>query len=182
MDVVRLQLPEVLLIRPRVYHDERGFFLEVWNRRAFQDAGIETDFVQLNHSASVRDTLRGLHFQYRRPQSKLVRVLSGRVYDVAVDLRPGSVTFGRWAGTELSAEANELLWIPEGFAHGFCVLSERAEFEYLCGDFYDAEDEGAVIWNDPEIGIPWPVERPLISGKDAAAPRLSEVRPRLLES
>jgi dTDP-4-dehydrorhamnose 3,5-epimerase len=179
MQVESLALPEVKRIRPRVFGDERGFFMEAWNRLRFAQAGLPDDFVQLNHSSSVRDTLRGLHLQFRRPQGKLVRVLSGTIWDVAVDARPGSPDFGRWVGVELAARDHDWLWIPPGFAHGFCVLSDTAEFEYLCTDYYDPLDEGGFHWADPAVGITWPVSSPLLSPKDAAAPSLASLRERL---
>jgi dTDP-4-dehydrorhamnose 3,5-epimerase len=179
MQVLPLEIPDVKLIRPRVFADERGFFLEAWNARAFAAAGIGRDFVQLNHSRSRRGTLRGLHFQWTQPQGKLVRALSGVIHDVAVDLRPGSPHFGRWTARRLDAADHELLWIPEGFAHGFCVLSETADFEYLCSDYYRPEDEGVLRWNDPALAIDWPLAEPQLSEKDATAPGLAELLPRL---
>ena len=179
MDVLSLQIPEVRLVRPQVHGDSRGFFLEVWNRERYAALGMDRPFVQLNHSRSGRGTLRGLHFQWTRPQGKLVRLISGQVFDVAVDLRPDSPTFGRWAGHLLNAENQEQLWIPERFAHGFCVLSPHADFEYLCTEPYQAQDEGVLRWNDPEIGVAWPLADPLLSDKDRAAPLLAELRERL---
>jgi dTDP-4-dehydrorhamnose 3,5-epimerase len=168
-------LPEVLLVEPRVFRDDRGFFLETYHERRYREAGLEARFVQDNHSRSVRGTLRGLHCQRLRPQGKLVRCVEGELFDVAVDLRRGSPTFKRWVGVLLSAESFRQLWIPEGFAHGFCVLSEHAQMEYKCTDFYAPDDELSLIWNDPEIGIEWPVEKPRLSDKDAGAPCLAEV-------
>jgi dTDP-4-dehydrorhamnose 3,5-epimerase len=170
----------VLLVEPDVFRDPRGFFLETFHARKYREGGIAADFVQDNHSRSGRGTLRGLHSQLRRPQGKLVRAVRGEIFDVAVDLRPGSKTFGRWTGATLSEENFRQIWVPPGFAHGFCVLSEMAEVEYKCTDFYDKGDEIGILWNDPAIGIDWPVEEPLLSAKDAALPRLSEVR-KLLE-
>jgi dTDP-4-dehydrorhamnose 3,5-epimerase len=170
----------VLLVEPDVFRDPRGFFLETFHARKYREGGIAADFVQDNHSRSGRGTLRGLHTQLRRPQGKLVRAVRGEIFDVAVDLRPGSKTFGRWTGATLSEENFRQIWVPPGFAHGFCVLSEMAEVEYKCTDFYDKGDEIGILWNDPAIGIDWPVEEPLLSAKDAALPRLSEVR-KLLE-
>jgi len=169
------RIPEVVLIEPDVHRDPRGFFLETWHQRKYADAGITGPFVQDNHSQSCRGTLRGLHAQRRRPQGKLVRVMEGEVLDVAVDIRRGSPTFGRWVGDRLSGENLRQLWIPPGFAHGFCVLSERVHLEYKCTDFYDAGDEIAIAWDDPEIGIEWPLADPTLSAKDAAAPRLADV-------
>jgi len=166
-------LPGVVLIEPDVYRDGRGFFLETWHERKYAEAGIRGPFVQDNHSHSLRGTLRGLHAQARRPQGKLVRAVEGAMFDVAVDIRPGSPDFGRWYGVELSGENFRQLWIPPGFAHGFCVLSERVHVEYKCTEFYDREDEIAVAWNDPAIGIAWPTDAPILSARDAAAPRLA---------
>ena len=166
------QIPDVVLIRPRVFGDERGFFLESWEERKFAAAGINAKFVQDNHSRSARHTLRGLHYQMQQTQGKLVRVVNGTVFDVAVDIRRSSPTFGKWVGVVLSAQNHEMLWVPEGFAHGFMVLSESADFLYRCTDFYAPAQERAIRWNDPEVGIRWPLPagaEPLLSGKDAAA-------------
>jgi len=172
-------LPGVLVIEPDVHRDPRGFFLETWHQRKYAEGGVTGPFVQDNHSHSRRGALRGLHAQVHRPQGKLVRAVDGEVFDVAVDIRRGSPTFGRWVGDHLSGENLRQLWIPPGFAHGFCVLSETVHFEYKCTDFYDASDEIAIAWNDPEIGIEWPLADPTLSAKDAAAPRLAEVLDRL---
>ncbi len=172
-------LPEVVLIEPDVFKDARGFFLETWHQRKYAEAGIRGPFVQDNHSHSGRGTLRGLHAQLRRPQGKLVRAVEGEMFDVAVDIRRGSPHFGRWVGVCLSGENFRQLWIPPGFAHGFCVLSERVHVEYKCTDFYDREDEVTVAWNDPEIGIEWPLTTPTLSAKDAAAPLLRALLDRL---
>jgi dTDP-4-dehydrorhamnose 3,5-epimerase len=179
MKLTPTTIPEVVLIEPDVYRDPRGFFLETWHERKYAEGGIHGPFVQDNHSHSGQGALRGLHAQLRRPQGKLVRVVEGEVFDVAVDIRRGSPTFGRWVGDRLSGENLRQLWIPPGFAHGFCVLSETVHFEYKCTDFYDASDEIAIAWNDPEIGIEWPLEQPTLSKKDAAAPPLSAVLDRL---
>jgi dTDP-4-dehydrorhamnose 3,5-epimerase len=173
------ELPGVLLIEPAVFRDARGFFLESYHAARFAEAGIEAPFVQDNHSFSVRGTLRGLHGQLRFPQGKLVRCTEGSVFDVAVDVRRGSPSFGRWAGFELSAENFRQLWIPPGFLHGFCALSERAQVQYKCTELYRPEDEVGVVWNDPELAIHWPVEAPLLSDKDRALPRLASVVDRL---
>ena len=173
------ELPGVLLIEPDVHGDARGFFLETWHERKYAEAGIHGPFVQDNHSFSTRGTLRGLHAQHLHPQGKLVRAVEGEMFDVAVDIRRGSPTFSRWVGFVLSGENFRQLWIPPGFAHGFCVLSERVHVEYKCTDFYDAEDELAVAWNDPDIGIAWPIPAPALSAKDARAPRLAEIADRL---
>jgi len=172
-------LPGVLLVEPVVHRDSRGFFLETYHQQRYREAGIAGTFVQDNHSRSVRGTLRGLHFQLRRPQGKLVRALAGEMFDVAVDIRRGSPTFGRWFGARLSAENFLQIYVPPGFAHGFCVTSEVGEVEYKCTELYDPEDELGIAWNDPEIGIEWPLPEPLLSAKDKAAPRLSEVLDRL---
>jgi len=163
-------IPDVLLLEPKVFGDARGFFLESWNRRAFDAAvGRPVEFVQDNHSLSAKGVLRGLHYQLPHPQGKLVRVVRGEVFDVAVDLRRGSPTFRRWAGEVLSAENRRLLWIPEGFAHGFLVLSEHAEFLYKTTDYWHPEGERCIRWDDPELAIAWPLggARPVISAKDA---------------
>jgi dTDP-4-dehydrorhamnose 3,5-epimerase len=170
-------LPEVWLVRPRVFADPRGFFLESYNRRAMESLGIHQSFVQDNHSRSGRGVLRGLHYQLGQPQAKLVRVTLGRVFDVVVDIRRGSPHFGRWTGHELSADNHLMLFAPEGFAHGFLVLSEVAEFQYKCSDFYSPAEERAIAWDDPDLAIAWPLEglEPLLSDKDLRAPRLAEV-------
>lgn len=175
MRFLATDLPGVVLVEPDVHRDDRGFFLEVYHARKYADGGIEATFVQDNHSRSTRGTLRGLHGQRRSPQGKLVRVIDGEVFDVAVDVRRGSPTFGRWVGTVLSAENFRQLYVPVGFVHGFCVLSERADVQYKCTEFYEATDEFAVRWNDPAIGIEWPIREPLLSAKDAGAPLLSEI-------
>lgn len=169
----------VLLVEPDVFRDPRGFFMEAYHARKYAEGGIPVEFVQDNHSLSVGGTLRGLHAQEKHPQGKLVRAIEGVVFDVAVDIRRGSPTFGKWVGYELSSENHRQLYTPPGLAHGFCVLSERAQVEYKCTDFYDPDDEFGIIWNDPEIAIDWPIESPVLSGKDAALPRLSEVLERL---
>jgi dTDP-4-dehydrorhamnose 3,5-epimerase len=166
------EIPDVVLIRPQVFGDPRGFFLESWQERKFAAAGIRATFVQDNHSRSTRHTLRGLHYQLRHPQGKLVRVVAGRVYDVAVDLRRHSPHFGRWVGATLSADDHDMLWVPPGFAHGFLVLSDSADFLYRCTDFYAPQDERAILWNDPQLGVAWPLPtgvEPVLSGRDAVA-------------
>jgi len=162
------ELPGVVLLEPRVHEDHRGFFLESYSQRTFAELGIRHRFVQDNHSRSVRGVLRGLHYQLRQPQAKLVRVTRGRVFDVAVDIRRGSPGFGRWAAAELSEDNRRILFAPEGFAHGFLVLSEVAEFQYKCSDFYDPGDERGIAWNDPTIAIAWPLAglEPILSGRD----------------
>lgn len=180
MKFVPTELTEVILIEPVVHRDDRGFFLECYHVDRFREGGITVNFVQDNHSRSTHGTLRGLHAQTARPQDKLVRVLAGEIYDVAVDVRRGSPTFGQYAGEVLSAENFRQLFVPKGFIHGFVVTSETAEVEYKCSDVYDPTGELGVRWNDPAIGIPWPIENPVLSEKDAAAPLLSEIDPELL--
>ncbi len=175
MRFLPLEIPEVILVEPKVHGDDRGFFLETYHQRKFADGGITAAFVQDNHSYSVRGTLRGLHAQLRRPQGKLVRVILGEIFDVAVDIRPHSPTFGRWVSEVLSGENLHQLYVPPGFAHGFCVLSETAHVLYKCTELYDPEDEIVIAWNDPRIGIPWPVESPLLSPRDLAAPQLEKL-------
>jgi dTDP-4-dehydrorhamnose 3,5-epimerase len=175
MNVLPTELPGVLIVEPRVFGDGRGFFFESYQQRRYAEAGIPGPFVQDNVSRSARGILRGLHFQHPRAQGKLVMVLAGSVFDVAVDVRRGSPTFGKWVGVELSGENKRQLWIPPGFAHGFCVTSESADFAYKCTDFYAPEHEHTVAWNDPRIGIRWPVEQPQLSTKDAAGKPLAEL-------
>ncbi len=169
-----------MVIEPAVHGDERGFFFESWNAERFARHGLDMRFVQSNVSSSSRGVLRGLHYQWPRPQGKLVSVLEGEVYDVAVDIRHGSPHFGRWAAAILSAENRRQFWIPEGFAHGFAVLSERAVFSYLCTDVYVKEADAGVRWNDERIGVDWPISDPILSGKDALAPFLADVPPERL--
>jgi dTDP-4-dehydrorhamnose 3,5-epimerase len=168
------EIPDVILIEPRVFADPRGFFMETYEAQRFREAGIDVSFVQDNHSRSVRGTLRGLHYQIEQPQGKLCRVVQGEVYDVAVDLRRASPTFGRWTATILSAENRRQLYVPPGLAHGFCVLSDTADFLYKCTDFYSPGHERTLLWNDPQLGIPWPVSQPLLSPKDLAGRTLAE--------
>lgn len=175
MIVRATNLPGVLLIEPRVFHDERGYFLESFNAgryAAHENMGLPTAVVQTNHSRSRRGVLRGLHFQRRKPQGKLVSVARGRIFDVAVDLRPGSATFGRWTGVLLDDEAPRQIWIPAGFAHGFCVLSDVADVTYACTALYAPDDDLGIRWDDPTIGVQWPIASPLVSPKDAALPTL----------
>ncbi len=175
MQVTETDLPGVLLIEPKRFGDHRGFFMETWNRARYAEAGLDVEFVQSNLSGSAKGVLRGLHYQYPNPQGKLVQVISGSVFDVAVDIRTGSPTFGQWVGYELSEENHRQLYVPEGFAHGFCVLSEFAVFSYLCTSLYDADADAVVRWDDPEIGIEWPVDDPQLSAKDSQAPLLGSV-------
>jgi dTDP-4-dehydrorhamnose 3,5-epimerase len=175
MKLTHLELPGVVLVEPTVFPDERGFFLETFHERKYREGGIQASFVQDNQSRSVRGTLRGLHSQRQHPQGKLVRAIEGEIFDVAVDIRRGSPTFARWVGVRLSAENFHQLYVPPGFVHGFCVLSEIAQVEYKCTDFYAPNDEQSVIWNDPDLGIDWPIDDLVISSKDRAAPRLAEI-------
>lgn len=168
MNIIKTAIPEVLIIEPRVFGDERGFFFESFNQRQFNDAvGRQVNFVQDNHSRSAKGVLRGLHYQIKQPQGKLVRCSLGAVFDVAVDMRRSSATFGQWVGVELSADNKRQLWVPEGFAHGFAVLSDTAEFLYKTTDYYAPEFERCIIWNDPTLAINWPLQQPALSGKDA---------------
>jgi dTDP-4-dehydrorhamnose 3,5-epimerase len=169
-----LELPGLIVIEPDVHRDARGFFLESYHAQKYRHGGIPDAFVQDNHSRSVRGTLRGLHAQRRRPQGKLVRAVRGEIYDVVVDLRPGSPTFRQWAGLTLSAENFLQCYVPPGCAHGFCVLSDWAEVEYKCTDFYDPADEFGIVWNDPDLAIAWPVRDPVLSAKDRGLPRLAD--------
>ena len=168
-------LPGVLLIEPMVFEDDRGFFMETYHRGKYGEAGIDQAFVQDNHSHSRRFTLRGLHYQLNHPQAKLVYVITGEILDIAVDIRRGSPTFGRWTGTLLSAKNRRQLFIPAGFAHGFCVLSETADVIYKCTDLYAPGDEYGILWSDPTIDVVWPIENPFLSEKDKKNPRLEDV-------
>jgi dTDP-4-dehydrorhamnose 3,5-epimerase len=171
MEIVETNLAGVLEIHPTVFSDERGFFMETWNKQAFTNAGLDVEFVQDNHSLSCQGTLRGLHYQIKHPQGKLVRATLGTVFDVAVDMRKDSPTFGQYASCILSAENKKMFWIPPGFAHGFYVLSETAEFQYKCSDIYAPEYDRTLLWNDPELGIEWPLvdgKSPFLSAKDEA--------------
>lgn len=175
MKILPAKLPGLLIVEPDVYGDNRGFFTETWHRKRYAESGIDRLFVQDNLSRSVKGTLRGMHFQIRHPQAKLVQAISGELFDVAVDLRPDSPAFGKWEGVLLSDENMRQLYIPEGFAHGFCVLSDTALFSYKCTDFYAPDDEGGLLWSDPDIGIEWPVNEPTLSAKDRAHPRLRDL-------
>ena len=172
---IETELPGVLILKPRIFRDARGCFAEMYHAAKFKDLGITADFVQDNYSYSSRGTLRGLHYQLRRPQAKLCRVTRGEVFDVAVDIRRGSPNFGKWTGTVLSAEEMNQIFIPAGFAHGFVVLSETAEFFYKCSDFYDPSSEGGVAWNDPNLSIKWQVDAPVLSKKDSGYPMLTQI-------
>lgn len=180
MKIHETSLPSVLLLEPQVFGDARGFFYESYNQARFREAGISATFVQTNFSRSVKGTLRGLHYQWPHAQGKLVSVVEGEVFDVAVDIRRDSPTFGKWAGVMLNAENKRHLWIPEGFAHGFCVVSDHAIFTYQCSAFYNREADAGIRWNDPDIGIDWPVTQPLLSDKDMKAPLLKDVLPERL--
>lgn len=179
MRVTPTELPGVLLIEPVVHRDTRGFFLETFHAGRYAAAGLPTVFVQDNHSSSVQHTLRGLHLQLRKPQGKLISVVEGEIWDVAVDVRPGSRTFGTYAATVLSSQNFRQLYVPPGCAHGFCVLSATAQVQYKCTDLYDPHDELGIAYDDPAIGIPWPVERPIVSDRDRQHPRLTGVLDRL---
>ena len=175
MQVIETDLPEVFMLAPKVFGDERGFFMESYNKRLLAELGLAYDFVQDNHSRSAQGVLRGLHYQIEQAQGKLVRVVSGEVFDVAVDIRKSSVHFGRWVGMHLSAENKRLAWIPPGFAHGFLVLSESADFLYKTTDYYAPEHERSIRWDDPQLAIDWPIEGlPTVSGKDAVGATLAE--------
>jgi dTDP-4-dehydrorhamnose 3,5-epimerase len=175
VNIIETALPGVLLIEPRVFGDGRGFFMESWNAESFAGAGLDMTFVQDNHSKSARGVLRGLHYQNPEPQGKLVRVVAGAVYDVAVDLRRSSPHFGKWIGYELSAENKRMLWVPPGFAHGFLSLADGTEFLYKCTAFYRPQNEQSLLWNDPAVGIDWPLDgiEPLLAAKDAAGTPLA---------
>ena len=178
MKVIATAIPDVLLIEPRVFGDERGFFYESWNQRAFAEAGLEAEFVQDNHSRSQQGVLRGLHYQIQHPQGKLVRAVVGAVYDVAVDMRRSSPTFGQWVGFELSAENKRMAWIPPGFAHGFYVLSDAAEFLYKTTDYWYPEHERTLAWDDSRLAIAWPLDgEPVLSAKDADGMGLEQAEP-----
>ena len=177
MKVTPCAIPDVLLIEPQVFPDDRGFFLESYNRERFAAAGIDTLFVQDNHSRSVKGTLRGLHYQRAPGQAKLVRVARGSIWDAAVDIRPGSPTFGQWVAEELSEENQRMLLVPVGFAHGFVVLSEEADVLYKCSHFYVPETEAGIAWDDPDVGLAWPDSAPMLSARDQGNPHLREVFP-----
>lgn len=177
MNIIETAIPDLLIIEPNVFGDDRGFFMESWNADRFREQGLDLHFVQDNHSRSAKGVLRGLHFQNPNPQGKLVRVTSGRVWDVAVDLRRTSSHFGKWAGVELSAENKRMFWVPPGFAHGFLTLEDGTDFLYKCTGRYDPSSEHSLLWNDPSIGIDWPLDgiEPQLSGKDVAGKPLAEI-------
>lgn len=179
MEIISTAIPDVLLFKPKVFGDERGFFMETFRQSWFDEKKINQTFVQDNHSASEKGVLRGLHYQLKQPQGKLVRVIAGEVYDVAVDLRKNSSTFGQHVATKLSAQNKLIMWVPPGFAHGFLVLSETAEFVYKCTTYYEPEDEYSLLWNDPALDIPWPLENigePILSHKDSKAALLADAK------
>ena len=175
MNILPTGLPGVTILEPRVFRDDRGYFLETWNQSRYAEAGLTTRFVQDNVSSSARGVLRGLHYQQPSPQGKLVQALHGEIFDVAVDIRVGSPTFGRWEGVTLSAENGRQFYVPEGYAHGFVVVSEHALVSYKCTEYYQPKSEGSLRWDDPDLAIAWPVDVPRLSPKDLDAPRLREV-------
>ncbi len=176
MNIKETKLPGVLILEPKVFTDDRGYFLETWNSTRYEQAGIHGPFVQDNISFSKKGILRGLHFQYPQSQGKLIQVLSGEVMDVVVDICVGSPTYGQWVGEVLSESNHRQIYVPPGFAHGYCVTSETALFSYKCTDFYNPATEHGIIWNDPDIRIEWPIEQPVLSTKDAVYPRLKDLR------
>lgn len=176
MDVIETLLPGVLLLQPKVYADTRGFFMETYHLQRFREIGIDLPFVQDNHSRSARGVLRGLHYQEPHAQGKLVRCSGGALFDVVVDVRVGSPQFGKWAAVELNEENKQMLWVPPGFAHGFLAMTEGADLIYKCTAFYHPESDRSVLWNDPDLGIEWPIAAPQLSPKDAAAPRLKDAK------
>jgi len=175
MNITETKLAGVLIIEPKVFGDSRGFFKETFQAERYLEVGIEYTFVQDNYSRSQKGVLRGLHFQITKPQGKLVSCPKGAVFDVAVDIDPKSTTYSQYVGVELTEENHKQLWVPPGYAHGFCVLSETADFQYKCTDYYDPSDEGGVIWNDPDVAIQWPITNPSLSSKDALLPTLAEL-------
>ena len=175
MNVTETKLAGVLIVESKVFGDARGFFKETFQAERYREAGIEYTFVQDNYSRSQKGVLRGLHFQITKPQGKLVSCPKGAVFDVTVDIDPNSITYGQYVGVELTEENHKQLWVPPGYAHGFCVLSETADFQYKCTDYYDPSDEGGVIWNDPDVAIEWPIADPSLSNKDAILPTLAEL-------
>ena len=177
MQIIASDIKDVQIIEPQVFKDDRGYFLEIYHLNRFKSAGLPDLFVQDNLSFSVKNTLRGLHFQVTRPQAKLVQVISGEIFDVAVDIRPTSPTFGRWVSVFLTEYNKRQVFIPEGFAHGFYVLSDGAHVTYKCSDFYNANDEGGILWSDPAIGIEWPATHPLVSAKDSRLPVIGDIPP-----
>ena len=177
MDCIETGLPGLLIIEPEVHGDRRGYFMETWHARRYAAAGLPERFMQANISRSTAGVIRGLHYQYPEPQGKLVQVLDGRIFDVAVDIRSGSPTFGEWAGVELSADNHRQFYVPEGFAHGFCVLGEGATISYLCTREFSARYDAALAWDDPDIAVDWPIDPASLSAKDRSAPRLKDIPP-----
>ena len=175
MDIIETSLDGVFLVKLDCYRDERGFFLETYQLKKYSTIGIDDSFVQENHSRSYKGVLRGLHFQIKRPQSQIVTVMNGRIYYIVVDLRAESSTFGKHYGVELDDKEIRQIWVTEGFAHGYCVLSEQVDLHYKVSRFYDPSDEGGVLWNDPDLGINWPLERPIIKKRDAEYPRIKDL-------
>jgi dTDP-4-dehydrorhamnose 3,5-epimerase len=180
MNVIRTTIRDLLIIEPKVFGDERGFFYETFQAERYKAAGIDVVFVQDNRSRSSQGVLRGLHFQKNKPQGKLVTVTDGEVFDVAVDLRPGSETFGQHESVILTGQNKLQFYVPPGFAHGFCVLSETADFQYKCTDYYDPSDESGLLWNDPSLQIQWPLSKPLLSDKDMIQPMLDEIKDKII--
>lgn len=176
LTIQNILIEGVAIIQPNHFEDERGFFLESYNKDRYAKAGLNYDFVQDNHSHSSKGVLRGLHYQRTKPQGKLVRVVKGKVFDVAVDMRQTSSTFGQWESVILSEKNKIQFWVPPGFAHGFLVLSDTADFEYKCTDYYNPDDEGSILWNDPNLGIQWPIDDPKLSKKDACAPKITDLK------
>lgn len=181
MNITKTKLPGVLIVEPKIFRDSRGFFKESFQENTYNEIGIDYKFVQDNHSHSVKGVLRGLHFQKKNPQGKLVSCLKGAVYDVIVDINLNSKTFGKYLGVKLTGNNHKQIWIPPGFAHGFCVLSETADFIYKCTNHYDPDDEGGLLWNDPDIGIDWPIDQPILSEKDKVFPTLTELTTNVLK-
>ncbi len=175
--VIPTDIEGLVILAPGVFNDSRGYFMETYQANRYSENGLDCSFVQDNLSFSIQGTVRGLHFQIRHPQAKLVQVVSGEIFDVAVDLREGSATFGKWVGVTLSEENHRQLFVPAGFAHGFCVLSKHAHFIYKCSDYYAPDDEGGILWSDPKIGVDWPVTTPVVSEKDMGLPLLSALSP-----
>ena len=180
MNIIQTKIQDILIVQPDIFGDNRGFFMESWHKQRYIDAGITSDFVQDNISFSTFGILRGLHFQYKNAQAKLVQVLKGEVYDVAVDIRRGSPTFGQYVSVILSGENKKQMFIPKGFAHGFCVLSENALFMYKCSDYYNAQNEAGIFWSDSDIAIDWPVKEPCLSEKDIKYPKLKDIQAKIL--
>ena len=180
MRIIATDIQDVQIIEPQIFEDDRGYFLETFHINRFKSSELTHAFVQDNLSFSVKNTLRGLHFQVTRPQAKLVQVITGEIFDVAVDIRPASPSFGRWMGVHLTEKNKRQVFIPAGFAHGFCVLSDGAHVTYKCSDYYDRDDEGGILWSDPAIGIDWPTSQPIVSAKDERLPMMSDIPPEKL--